>query len=79
MVINPSLVIGPAVNPYATSESFNMIKKIGNGSLKLGVPHYGFGVVDVRDVAEAHLRAAVLKGAPLTVIKQYIEQQGRPH
>jgi len=58
VVINPSLVIGPGINPYATSESFRLIRQLGDGTMKPGVPRLGIGVVDVRDVAEAHLRAA---------------------
>lgn len=58
VVINPSLVIGPAVNPKAvTSESFSILKQAGDGSLQTGVPQMGFGVVDVRDVALAHFQA----------------------
>lgn len=63
VVINPPLVIGPGINPHATSESFNVIRQLGDGSMKPGVPDWGFGVVDVRDVAEAHLRAAYTPGA----------------
>lgn len=58
VVINPSLVLGPAINPEAiTSESFNIVKQFGNGTMKMGTPRMGIGAVDVRDVAEAHLRA----------------------
>ena len=57
VVINPSLVIGPGINPYATSESFNLIKQIGDGTLKSGAPKWGFGAVDVRDLAIAHFQA----------------------
>ena len=57
VVINPSLVIGPGINPFATSESFTLIKAIGDGTLKMGVPYWGMGVVDVREVAEAHFAA----------------------
>ncbi len=63
VVINPSLVIGPGVNPHATSESFHLVRQLGDGTLKMGVPDYPFGAVDVRDVAEAHLRAAFLPQA----------------
>ena len=55
--VNPSLVLGPGINPHATSESFQIMKQFGDGTLKSGVPRYGFGVVDVRDLAEAHYRA----------------------
>lgn len=58
VVINPSFVIGPGINPHATSESFKIIKQFGDGSMKSGAPRIGFGVVDVRDLAEAHFRAA---------------------
>lgn len=58
VVINPSLVIGPGINPNATSESFNIIKQFGDGSMKAGAPRVGFGIVDVRDLAEAHFAAA---------------------
>ena len=57
VVINPSLVIGPAVNPYARSESFNIVRQIGDGNMRLGAPAYSLGVVDVRDLSEAHYRA----------------------
>lgn len=63
VVINPSLVIGPAVNPHGTSESFNIIRQMGDGRMKAGVPDLGLGAVDVRDLAEAHLRAAYLPKA----------------
>jgi len=59
VVINPSLVIGPGINPRGTSESFNLIRQFGDGTMKAGVPDWGMGVVDVRDLAEAHFRAAV--------------------
>ena len=57
VTVNPSLVMGPGVNPCGTSESFNIIKRFGDGTLKAGVPRMGLGVVDVRDLAEAHYRA----------------------
>lgn len=58
VVINPTLVIGPGINSKATSESFNIIRQFGDGSLKSGAPRIGFGVVDVRDLAQAHMAAA---------------------
>ena len=51
------------VNPYGTSESFNIIKQFGDGTLRMGVPRIGFGVVDVRDLAEAHYRAGFTPAA----------------
>ena len=58
VTINPSLVLGPGINPNATSESFALIKQLGDGTMKTGVPDFGMGAVDVREVADAHLAAA---------------------
>lgn len=58
ITVNPTLVIGPGINPYATSESFKLVKQFGDGSMKSGAPRLGLGVVDVRDLAEAHFKAA---------------------
>ncbi len=57
VVINPSFVVGPAIDPMATSESFGLITQLGDGTMKSGAPDIGIGVVDVRDVAEAHFQA----------------------
>lgn len=58
VTVNPSLVLGPAISPHATSESFTLVKQFADGTMKSGVPNYGMGVVDVREVAEAHFQAA---------------------
>lgn len=63
VVVNPSLVIGPGTSPLATSESFNIVRQLGDGTMKMGAPRAGFGVVDVRDLAQAHLAAAFIPGA----------------
>lgn len=58
VVINPSFVMGPALNAkVATSESINILMQLGDGTLKMGAPNMGFGIVDVRDLAMAHYRA----------------------
>lgn len=57
VVINPSFVMGPGINPHGTSESFNVMKQMGDGSMKMGTPNLNMGCVDVRDVAEAHFQA----------------------
>lgn len=58
VVINPSMVFGPATNPQSiTSESYSLLKQMGNGTLKSGVPDLRLGVVDVRDLAIAQVRA----------------------
>lgn len=58
VTINPSLVLGPALNPGSiTSESYNLLTQLGDGTMKMGVPKIGIGLVDVRDVANAHYKA----------------------
>lgn len=57
VVINPSLVIGPGINPHSTSESYNLIRQLGDGTSKMGIPEFYIGVVDVRDLAYAHFKA----------------------
>lgn len=58
VTINPCLVMGPAIGGIPTSESFSIIERVGSGEFKQGAPRLGIGFVDVREVAEAHLRAA---------------------
>jgi len=54
-VVNPVGVFGPVLGPdYATS--IMLVEKMLNGALP-GVPRMCIGVVDVRDVADLHLRA----------------------
>lgn len=58
VAVNMSFVLGPALNPKeTTSESMEILKMMGNGTMKMGAPKMGVGLVDVRDVAEAHFKA----------------------
>ena len=57
VVVNPAFVLGPGVRADATSESFSLMRQLGDGTFAMGMPAMGMGIVDVRDVAEAHLRA----------------------
>ena len=63
VVINPSLVLGPGINPHGASESFNLVRQFGDGALKVGVPDLRIGAVDVRDLSRAHIAAAYLPDA----------------
>jgi nucleoside-diphosphate-sugar epimerase len=64
VTINPSFVLGPALQKGdVTSESYNVLRQLGDGTMKQGVPRMGIGLVDVRDVAEAHYRAAFTPAA----------------
>jgi dihydroflavonol-4-reductase len=60
--INPSFVMGPGLKYHETSESFKAIVQMGGGELSAGVPRFAMGVVDVRDVAHAHIAAAYKSG-----------------
>lgn len=56
--INPGMVFGPSLTSASKSASIDTLRQMGDGRLRTGVPDLGFGVVDVRDVADAHLLAA---------------------
>jgi len=53
--VNPSAVLGP-VWGGDFSASIEVVKKMLEGALP-GYPRLGFGIVDVRDVADLHVRA----------------------
>lgn len=57
VVINPGLVIGPGISPDISSDSYKYIKQLGDGTMKAGTADAEIGIVDVRDVAEAHYNA----------------------
>lgn len=64
VTINPSLVLGPALNVSdITSESYTILKQLGDGTMKMGAPKLGLGLVDVRDLAEAHFLAGFTPSA----------------
>lgn len=63
VTVNPAFILGPSVSGTSTSESHNLIRQFGDGTLKSGVPPFEIGMVDVRDVAEAHMQAAFIEGA----------------
>jgi nucleoside-diphosphate-sugar epimerase len=54
-VVNPVAVFGPVLGPALSGSTF-LIKRLLDGAVP-GVPRLYFGVVDVRDVADLHLRA----------------------
>ena len=54
-VINPVIVLGPVLGPDF-SASVQVITRMMDGAMP-GCPQLYFGVVDVRDVADLHLRA----------------------
>lgn len=54
-VVNPVGVVGPVLGPDL-STSIVIVKRLLDGAVP-GIPHLGYNLVDVRDVADAHLRA----------------------
>lgn len=55
--INPAFVLGPSLTKSSVSTSIETLLNLGNGKLRTGVPRLMFSVVDVRDVARAHILA----------------------
>ncbi|CEJ57878.1 Putative Flavonol reductase/cinnamoyl-CoA reductase [Penicillium brasilianum] len=58
VTINPGLVLGPSLSQASESGSLSLLDQLLSGQLSLGVPDLWFGIVDVREVATAHIRAA---------------------
>lgn len=63
VTINPSMILGPSLNSAPTSDSFSTIRMLIDGTTRLGAPRVGISVVDVREVAQAHIAAAFLSEA----------------
>ncbi len=63
LTVNPAFVLGPSLTKRTDSTSINMMIQLGNGMFALGVPELWFGIVDVRDVAKAHILAAFTPSA----------------
>jgi dihydroflavonol-4-reductase len=60
--VNPALVLGP-VTSGDFSESVQVVERLLSGRVP-GLPRLGFNVVDVRDVADLHIRAMTDPKAP---------------
>lgn len=56
VAINPAFVIGPVLNARADAQSIITMKSVLDGSMKK-VGAISLGVIDVRDVAQAHVNA----------------------
>jgi nucleoside-diphosphate-sugar epimerase len=63
VTINPSFVMGPALSKRTDGTSTGFMQSMANGQFKAGAPDLYFGVVDVREVARAHLLAGFLSEA----------------
>jgi nucleoside-diphosphate-sugar epimerase len=54
-VINPVFILGPSLGPDFSS-SYHILELLLSGSMK-AVPNINFNIIDVRDVADLHIRA----------------------
>lgn len=61
--INPVMVMGPALTKNSVSGSIETLKQFGNGTMRTGAPPMSFAIVDVRDVAQAHILAGYTPSA----------------
>jgi nucleoside-diphosphate-sugar epimerase len=68
VVLNPGLVMGPSLTPHTRSGSVSILKQLGSGLARPGVPAITACLVDVRDVARAH----VLAGETASASGRYI-------
>jgi nucleoside-diphosphate-sugar epimerase len=57
LTINPGWIFGPSVSKRSDSMSIGTMVQFGDGTYKMGVPELWSGIVDVRDVATAHIKA----------------------
>lgn len=63
VAVNPGLVLGPGLSRHTKAEGVLVMRDFGNGYYRFGAPDLEFAIVDVRDVAEAHVRAGTLPDA----------------
>lgn len=57
VTINPGWILGPSLSKRKDSMSINTMIQLGDGTFKAGVPEFFNSIVDVRDVASAHIKA----------------------
>ncbi len=63
VTINPGLVLGPSLTQASASTSLVFIRQLANGMMFPAAPDLWMGVVDVRDVALAHIKAGYTPAA----------------
>lgn len=73
-VVNPTGIFGPVLGP-PLSTSINLVKGLLDGAFPSELPDMWFGVVDVRDVADLHLRAMT---EPAAAGERFIAVSGEP-
>jgi nucleoside-diphosphate-sugar epimerase len=63
VVMNPAFVLGPSRSRRTDSASTGFVRSLLNGTFKSGTAALYFGIVDVRDVAQAHILAGFTPSA----------------
>ena len=63
VVINPGFILGPSLSQRTDSTSIDMMIQLLSGKFRTGVPEGDQAVVDVRDVAQAHILAGLTASA----------------
>ena len=63
VTIHPGAVFGPSLSRRVDASSVTMVIQFLKGAFRTGVPALELGLVDVRDVARAHVQAALLPQA----------------
>jgi len=59
VTINPGMILGPSLTPASESGSLFLLDEMFKGYFFYGMPDLSLACVDVREVAAAHIRAAV--------------------
>ncbi len=72
-VVNPTFILGPPLTA-ATGSSMYLVKAMFSGQMSVA-PRHRFGIVDVRDAADAHIRAMA---APAAAGKRFITVSDHP-
>jgi dihydroflavonol-4-reductase len=73
VVVNPTFILGPPLTAE-TGSSMYLIKAMFSGEMSVA-PRHRFGIADVRDVADLHIRAMA---APAAAGKRYIGVSDHP-
>ncbi|MEV0172024.1 NAD-dependent epimerase/dehydratase family protein [Streptomyces sp. NPDC050803] len=57
--VNPGLILGPSLTPASQSGSLFLLDELFKGYFFYGAPDFSFTTADVREVADAHIAAAL--------------------
>lgn len=63
VTLNPGFMLGPSFSPAVTGVSQTIMRNFANGTYRSGIIDMWYGLVDVRDAAEAHIRACTAASA----------------